>query len=270
VRPDRNFFRNYSDFRRILVYILFFLSVVLVVIPGLIAQLIQIAAIILLGWFILQILFEIFNRLTVLERPQQYDNFYSAWPDIKDCIMNAFKKGSPCTIWWLESSLEHASVMVDDVLKPILQNSPKNPLKIELVMLDPSWSEIEKINPSWISLAKSNYESLHVYLDVYNEEIRNHEWSIALSLYRFLPNFQGILVNSEHLFVSSCTWKNGKLTDDNFYELYHFNDNFGGKEKIDQFKSWFEHCRKENQNLTQPKPSNQGVTFYITSEDKKK
>jgi len=85
-----------------------------------------------------------------------------------------------------------------------------------------------------------------------------------------LPNFQGILVNSEHLFVSSCTWKNGKLTDDNFYELYHFNDNFGGKEKIDQFKSWFEHCRKENQNLTQPKPSNQGVTFYITSEDKKK
>ena len=83
MRPDRNFFRNYSDFRRILVYILFFLSVVLVVIPGLIAQLIQIAAIILLGWFILQILFEIFNRLTVLERPQQYDNFYSAWPDIK-------------------------------------------------------------------------------------------------------------------------------------------------------------------------------------------
>ena len=148
MRPDRNFFRNYSDFRRILVYILFFLSVVLVVIPGLIAQLIQIAAIILLGWFILQILFEIFNRLTVLERPQQYDNFYSAWPDIKDCIMNTFKKGSPCTIWWLESSLEHASVMVDDVLKPILQNSPKNPLKIELVMLDPSWSEIEKINPS--------------------------------------------------------------------------------------------------------------------------
>lgn len=57
-------------------------------------------------------------------------------------------------------------------------------------MLDPSWSEIEKINPSWISLAKSNYESLHVYLDVYNEEIRNHEWSIALSLYRFCLIFK--------------------------------------------------------------------------------
>lgn len=270
MRPDRNLFRNYSNFRETLVYILFLLSVVLVIIPGPIAQLVQIGVIILLGWFILQILFEILNRPTILEHPQQYDNFYSAWPDIKDYIINTIKKGSPCTIWWLDSSLEHASVLMNDVLKPNLQDTLKSPFKIELAMLDPNWLEIEKINPSWISLAKSNYESLQVFLDVFKEEIRNHDWSIDLSLYRYIPNFQGILINDEHLFMSSCIWKSGILTDDNFYELYHLNDHFGGKEKINQFKSWFEHCRKESQNIVQPKPSSQGVTFYITSEGEKK
>lgn len=270
MRPDRYLFRNYSNFRKTLVYILFLLSVVLIIIPGPIAQLTQIGAIILLGWFILQILFEILDRPTILEHPQQYDNFYYAWPDIKEYIINTLKKDSPFTIYWLDSSLEHASVLINDVLKPILQDNSKKPMKIELAMLDPSWSEIDKINPSWISLAKANYESLQVYLDVYKEEIRNHEWSIDLSLYRFLPNFQGILINSQHLFISSCAWKNDLLTDDNFYELYHFNDHFGGTEKIEQFKSWFDHCRKEIPSSSKPKASNQGVTFYITSEDEKK
>ncbi|HAX99252.1 MAG TPA: hypothetical protein DCY12_10310 [Candidatus Atribacteria bacterium] len=270
MRLDINLFRNYSKFRKILVYILFLFSVVLSIIPGPIAQLIQIAVIILLGWFILQILFEILNPPTVLERPRQYDNFYNAWPDIKECIINAFKKGSPCTIWWLDSSLEHGSILINDVLKPILQDNLKSPMKIEFAMLDPNWPEIEKINPSWISLAKSNYESLKVFLDVYQEEIRKHEWSIDLSLYRFLPNIQGILINFEHLFISSCTWKNSQMNHDNFYELHHFNDHFAGKEKIDQFRSWFEYCRKEGQNINHPKPSSQGVTFYITSEDEKK
>lgn len=160
MRLDINLFRNYSEFRKILVYILFLISVILSIIPGPIAQLIQIAAIILLGWFILQIFFEILNPPTVLERPRQYDNFYNAWPDIKDYLMNTLKKGSPFTICWLDSSLEHASVLISDVLKPILLDSSKNPLKIELAMLDPNWAEIDKINPSWASLAKSNYESL--------------------------------------------------------------------------------------------------------------
>jgi hypothetical protein len=270
LRLDINLFRNYSEFRKILVYILFLISVILSIIPGPIAQLIQIAAIILLGWFILQIFFEILNPPTVLERPRQYDNFYNAWPDIKDYLMNTLKKSSPFTICWLDSSLEHASVLISDVLKPILLDSSKNPLKIELAMLDPNWAEIDKINPSWASLAKSNYESLKVFLDVYQEEIRKHEWSIDLLLYRFLPNIQGILINFEHLFISSCTWRNGQMNHDNFYELYHFNDNFAGKEKIDQFRSWFEHCQKENQNLAQPTLSSQGVTFFITTEDDKK
>ncbi|HCU22918.1 MAG TPA: hypothetical protein DF698_08605 [Candidatus Atribacteria bacterium] len=78
MRLDINLFRNYSKFRKILVYILFLFSVVLSIIPGPIAQFIQIAVIILLGWFILQILFEILNPPTVLERSRQYDNFYNA------------------------------------------------------------------------------------------------------------------------------------------------------------------------------------------------
>jgi len=270
VKPGRRLFRNYADFRKILVYLLFLLSVVLVVLPGPIAQLVQIGAIILLGWFILQILFEILNRPTVFERPQQFENFYYAWPNIKEYIINAFKKGSPCTICWLDSSLEHAFILINDVFKPILQENSKCPMKIEFAMLDPNWPEIDKINPFWISLGKSNYESLGVFRDVYQEQIQNHEWSIDVSLYRFLPNFQGILINSEHLFTSSCKWNNDILTNDSFYELYHADDRFGGKEKIEQLKSWFEHCRKESQNLAQPKPASQGVTFYITNESEKK
>lgn len=86
MRPDKKLFRNCADFRKILVYILLSLSVVLVLILGSVARLVQIGAIILLGGLVLQILFEILNRPTVLKCPQRFENFYYTWPDVKEYV----------------------------------------------------------------------------------------------------------------------------------------------------------------------------------------
>jgi len=265
----RNLFRNYGYLRKYFISLLLVLAVVLQIIHNPITQIIQIGAIILLGLFVLQVLFEILEKPTILDRPQRFYDFYQALPVMKEYFENSLKRENTLSIGWLDTSLEHALTFVNNVLKPILHDNRRNVMKIELTMVDPSWPEIEKINSSWLALGKSNYESLRVFMEVYKEVIKNQGWSIEISLYHHLPNFQGFLINSQHLFFSACTWKDGFLSDDNPFELYHTDDRFGGKEKIEQFISWFDHCQKESPNPLAQKLANPGVTFYITNEGKK-
>jgi len=254
--------------RKLIASILIILVVVLQLILNPITQIIQIVAVILLGLLVLQLLFEILEKPTGLDRPRQFNDYYQAQPVMKDYLENHLKREPTLSICWLDTSFEHALTFISNVLKPILHDNRKNALKIELTMLDPSWPDIERVNSTWTSLGKSNSESLKVFMEVYKEVLTNKGWSIDITLYRHLPNWQGFLINDRYLFLSTCIWKNGILSDDNPYELYEAGDRFGGNEKIEQFKSWFGHCQREIQEASSQK-STPGVTFYITNETKK-
>jgi len=112
-------------------------------------------------------------------------------------------------------------------------------------MLDPDWEELGRINPSWIVGAASSLERIQEFKRSNQEEILRRDWQFDIYLYRHMPNLHGFLIMDKILFLSSCYWRNGILQGgDNQYKRYELGDNFGGDEKIRDFKSWVQYCKE--------------------------
>jgi hypothetical protein len=70
--------------------------------------------------------------------------------------------------------------------------------------------------------------------------------SIKLVQYQHMPNWHGILVDYQHLFMGHCLWQDdGRLTaGQNPYDYYERGRSSLHDRKINQYVRWFDYCRR--------------------------
>ena len=138
----------------------------------------------------------------------------------------------------------HAWQFLVSTLLPILLDNNKQKVVLEIAMLDSDWSELPKINPDWVSRSATHFKEITRFIEDNEEILTKKGWEIKIYTYRYVPNWHGILVDKDMLFLGSCFWTGKKISGgENQYELITPTEGVSEQFKIKQFKSWFEYIK---------------------------
>lgn len=198
-----------------------------------------------LGLLVLNLLFELHGAVLKAEKPRTYPELYEAIPDMKEYLGRFLRAKEPVSVMGIGMGMGHAVPLMANTLAQLLTSPDRVCLRLEMAMLDPEWEELERINPGWVVGAASSLERIQEFKKSYQEEMLRRGWKFDVYLYRHMPNLHGVLIMDKVLFLSSCYWRDGVLQGgDNQYKRYELGDNFGGDEKIRDFKSWVQYCKE--------------------------
>jgi hypothetical protein len=217
---------------------------------------VQLAALVTLGLIIVEVLFDIRSNLGRNETVRVYSDFYEASNQIREEILSKLARKRHIRIRALGMSMDHAWRFLANTITPLLDDDTDQKIELDIAILDSRWDELPKINQSWAALAESNYMEILRYLRDNAKSLAAKGWEITVHRYSYMPNWHGILIDSDSLFMSTCFWKNGKLTGaENQYELLSSSDAELGIHRINQFITWFDFIKEQAMNRTTKVPS---------------
>jgi hypothetical protein len=163
---------------------------------------------------------------------------------MREVILDRVNRKREIHIRALGMSMGHAWQFLVGTLLPILLDNNKQRVILEIAMLDSNWSELPKINPDWISRSAANLKEINRFIEDNKEKLTKKGWSIKVYTYDYVPNWHGILLDEDILFLSSCFWTGKKLSGgENQYELITPTEGASEQFKIRQFKSWFDYIK---------------------------
>ena len=216
---------------------------------------VQDAVLVALGIMVIQMLFELHDRITATERPRIYKEFFDATLQMRSCVEKTIEKKGDISIQWIGMTMHHAWTFLKNILPGIVADKRRVSIKIELCMLDSGWDKLEGLNASWKGRTVTNYEAICLFKKQVENKQTDNKWSIDVYLYRHMPHWHGLLIDNKYLFLSTCSWKDGVLLGgENPYELYERDDKLGGSKKISQFNSWFKYIRDHSEKCANSTP----------------
>lgn len=241
---------GYEAAKKPIAYIMMLLAVLLgslpsEILPDSIQEITYSSVLLILALMLLQILFEIYEKVMEEEKVlniKEHDQLYS---EIRKIIFNS--KDKTTTIKCIGVAGRNCW---GDIVEKFTQENNDDYLgkqaihfNIDIALLD-------------IKTWKTNHQSLRRIGD-YSQTIDNIKLrsehiketsldgsNLNLHFYSHMPNMIGILVNNNYLFVTYTYWE----IQENEWTLragrtnhfvYDRNDNFGGQEMINRFLGWF-------------------------------
>jgi hypothetical protein len=243
--------RGYTSIKRPLAFLLILTVIIGSIVP---IPAIQIAAIGLLGIIILETLFDIQSKFISKDRRVVFAEFFEASNFMKQVILSRVERNQCVQIRALGMSMGHAWPFLTNTLTPLLDREMRQTVELHIAMLDGNWEELSRINPDWSSRAKTNLSEILRFINSHEKRLAAKEWTVTVHQYRHMPNWHGILIDDDLLFLSVCFWRNNRLTGaENGYELLSASDESLGRHRIAQFKTWFEFVsRSSNHNNQEP------------------
>lgn len=233
-----------DTYSRIKPVIAMLLAGAIVIAPAIPLDGLQVAAIGALGVIILETLFDIHRIVNIREQSQIYAEFFDAAQAMKSAIIEYAKRKRHVRIRALGMSMGHAWPFLINILQPLLDSNVQCSINLEIAMLDSKWQQLEKINPNWKAKSETLYDEINRFSKANLEKLNAKQWHISVVVYSHMPNWHGILLDEELLFLSTCFWRDGKLTGaENQYELYRSSDKQLGVHRISQFVTWFDYIK---------------------------
>ncbi|MEZ0611691.1 hypothetical protein ACAW74_24485 [Fibrella sp. WM1] len=234
----------YSRIKKYIIYV----SVTIVILSEYIElpQYIQTISVLSLGVMIVELLFDINEKVSASKNRHYYNDFYEVSLKMKNLILHEIKSKKKLKIRVLGMSMGHAWQFLYNTLNPLLTNNNDNCcVVLQIAMLDPNWTDLKEINPYWIDKAVLNEKIIKQYIQLNQDRIANKNWEIQLYLYKHMPNWHGILVGEDYLYLSKCSWKDNVLQGgESAYEKFDGSVDAYNRLEISHFINWFDKISK--------------------------
>ncbi|MGS0690212.1 hypothetical protein [Shewanella sp. 30m-9] len=212
------------------------------ILPKNISEHVVYTAALFLGFIILQVLFEIYEKVTVdkgviqiVSSEELLKKVHALASDEKALSIKYI--GIAGRFGW--------TTVISRFLDP---NSDYNlsgkKLDISVALLSPEY-QMDK-SSVYTRFTHSTVGTKEEVLRAINSGVTGQK--IRLSLYEHMPNVIGFLVNDNYLFLTFSRWgeHHGQFTlrggGSDTYFVYDKNDEFGGSEMIEMFNGWFQYC----------------------------
>lgn len=199
------------------------------------------AAGLILGLIILQILFEIYDKVTedknlsIMNTNELLTKIYGLANDEKEVSIKYI--GIAGRYGWAT------------VIKRMLDSNSDyslagKKLNISMALLSPEYQqEHHDIYARFINNTQGTKDEVIKAI-----EAKKQGQNVELSLYKHMPNVIGFLINDNYLFITFARWgeHHGEFSlrggGADKYFVYDKNDDFGGSEMIEIFDGWFKRC----------------------------
>lgn len=202
---------------------------------------IQIAALGALGLIILELLFELHKQVTQEKDVVVFSEFYEVSLALRGAIADRLHGNQRVCIRALGMSMGHAWPFLANTLVPILERDGRQVVDLQIAMLDAQWDRLEDLNPAWADRVGGNYRQILRFANEHRTLLERKGWRVSVHRYSHMPNWHGILIDQDLLFLGTCYWKSGLLTGgENQYELFRASESELATHRIEQFLSWFE------------------------------
>lgn len=121
-------------------------------------------------------------------------------------------------------------------------------IEVRLAILDETSEAYKSLNHRWRSLYDIFQEDLSHFLQQLRTKMLTRNISIKLVRYKHMPNWHGILINYDHLFMGHCLWhEDGSLVAaQEPYDYYRKEHSAVHARKIQQYTAWFDYCRRSD------------------------
>ena len=206
---------------------------------------IQLAALVALGAIILETLFEVQKQVATNKPSRVFPEFYSVSQEIQRSIAKTIDTKHVVHIRALGMSMGHAWPFLVNTLQPFLASNQKQEVHLEIAILDSRWNDLQSINSDWPARSKTNFDEIERFFEVNRKRLTDKGWLVSVYRYRHIPNWHGVLIDNDALFLSTCFWRDKKLMGaENVYELFLRNESEVGAQRIYEFISWFEYIRQ--------------------------
>ncbi|WON74225.1 hypothetical protein [Nitrosospira sp. Is2] len=176
-----------------------------------------------------------------LEAPRRFNNWDQVQPDIRRIIDRSFEDFESTELQVLGVALHVSWKTVRECIERYQEkHHGKLPRAvISLKILSPHWRDWDKLGDEWIQRSIS----LHINIANFLVSIRGDpNLKLLLYDYDYPPNWHGVLINGQHLYRSSCLYRNNKFTvHKNPYVYFRREDNYYSDMQISEFSYWFGH-----------------------------
>jgi hypothetical protein len=175
-----------------------------------------------------------------LEAPRRFDDWDQAQPEIKRLIRSSLESSDTTNIRCLGVALHVSWKTVRECVEQYQRDHGKFPkTTIRLKVLSPEWDSWDKLGRSWQRRNEVLFESVSEF----HQTIRgNPEVQLLLFDYVYPPNWHGVLINEQHLFRSSCLYRDNEFTvHKNPYVYFRHEENYYSDMQISEFLYWFNH-----------------------------
>jgi hypothetical protein len=206
---------------------------------------IQEAAILSLGFILLNGFFALEKAISDRPRRRSFKNIVEARNALFECMKDAFKRDGYVEVEWLGMTMLNVFGIVKLVFEDLRENVGVKDLRWKVRMLDGNWLSNNIINSAW---TKERGHTSMVNMVVYFEGLVAKGLTSVkceISHYDHMPCIHGGLINGKYLFLGISQWRDGNLhAGESRYYLYTFKD-ADDLEKIEFFRNWFEYCNKD-------------------------
>lgn len=210
------------------------------------------AVLLVLALILLQILFEIYEKVVRGERQLNMIDSNELYSSILAIVSNERR----VSIKYLGVAGRHGWAAVLEKLldenRPDSLISNKTQFEVDVALLDPGVRDASQTIYRRFEAVSSIASSVEVAAR-HIPDIAEPGSELRLHFYSHMPNMLGFLINDNYLFVTYTYWEHlqGELTlraGGTDYFVYDKNDDFGGQEIIRRFSGWYDYILETESN----------------------
>lgn len=163
----------------------------------------------LLGVFIVHLGVLMSLLVEIHERTQPAETWFDfhqeALPTMRSYLKKAMQ-ARPCNIVWIGVSLQSAWLALEGVFGEI-ENSSIGEVKVTLLQCDPEFLKKLPGNTEGISVATGGQiDYMRKRCETMEQALISTKSEIIIAQYSYMPNFHGLLIGDNTLFISTVRW----------------------------------------------------------------
>jgi hypothetical protein len=205
----------------------------------------------------LQVSNEKINKLeneSLIDSKDIYKNFEKVQPSLEAILTDLINKpdlqSGPLKLRILGVCFHKSFLCIKDFVTENCHSGRR--IEIRLSKLNREFLTEYNFDTIWESYYNLYDNQLNQLIEQINS-IDGANVSLKISKYSYLPNWHGIMINKQHLFLSACVWNSHQYmtAGENHYVYYQKDTSWLHDQKILQFRRWFDYGRFHGKSETQ-------------------
>lgn len=201
----------------------------------------QIAAAVALLGLILQMLFEIDEKVTESRAKIWYPSFHAALPDMTEEIEKRLRR-RPVKMQWIGVTHEVGWPFCQNILLEVFAGhfGKAASLHIELALLDPDGQICQLPGGPAQGQVRSTMEKISDFVSLHNKQLTRHRSWIKIYMYDYRPTWYALLVDDDILYYSGAMPQNLHLASpQSGVEVVKLHGGEPDAERVRHFIAWF-------------------------------
>jgi hypothetical protein len=159
--------------------------------------------------FLMALVLDVHSKTTAQER--WYPTHQEALSDIRQSLVKATARPN-CELTWIGVSLQSAWLALEDVLQRMERGDSR--IDITLFQSDPAFLRgVSGSMEGLIQITEAQMNYMRRRLAAMEPALRRSGSKVGLHQYAYMPNYHGVLINGEELFLSNVRWQGADASD---------------------------------------------------------